>query len=85
MAANAKAERVFLTLLDAFNLEGRKVRHTTGNGCAPAAFAKSGRAEGVGKAALHAAMESLFRQGVIEVAEEGPPSRRSRHLKRAEK
>lgn len=84
MATNAKAERVFLTLLDDFNTEGRRVRHTTGDGYAPNAFAKSGRAEGMGKAVLRAAMENLFAKGAIRIAEEGPPSRRIRYIERAD-
>lgn len=80
MAQNAKAERVFLKLLDEFNAEGRRVRHTTGNGFAPDAFARSGRAEGLTKPALRSAMEGLFSRGLISVAEEGPPSRRVKFL-----
>jgi RecA-family ATPase len=84
MLAHAKAERVFLDLLRRFNGEGRRVRHTTGDGYAPAAFANSGRAEGVSKAALRVAMEALFAKGKIVVAQEGPPSRRVSFIREAE-
>jgi RecA-family ATPase len=84
MMAHAKAERVFLDLLRRFNDEGRRVRHTTGDGYAPAAFVNSGRAEGVSKAALRTAMEALFAKGRIVVAQEGPPSRRVSFIREAE-
>ena len=82
MAANAKADRVFLRLLDEFNNEGRRVRHTTGNGYAPHAFAKSGRAEGLSKRQLVTAMERLFESKSILVVEDGPKSRPQRYLVR---
>ncbi|QIE42930.1 AAA family ATPase [Rhodobacteraceae bacterium SC52] len=85
LSRNAKAERVFLKLLDEFSAEGRRVRPSTGAGYAPHMFAKSGRAEGVGKAALHSAMEAMFAKGAIVMAEEGPPSRRVRFIERASK
>lgn len=83
MARNAKSERVFLKLLDEFNAEGRRVRHTAGDGYAPNTFAKSGRSEGLGRNVLRDAMETLFAKGVIRVAEEGPPSRRIRYIEKA--
>lgn len=83
MAAQNRAQRVFLKLLDEFNAEGRRVRHTTGDGFAPTTFARSGRAEGLGRNPLRDAMEALFAAGAIRVAEEGPPSRRVRYLERA--
>jgi RecA-family ATPase len=75
-AAGAKAERVFLRLLREFTDEGRRVTVSTGHGYAPTIFAKSGRAEGCTKAALAAAMESLFSRKVLSLGQEGPPSRR---------
>jgi hypothetical protein len=80
MAKAAKAERVFLKLLAEFNAEGRRVRHTTGHGFAPAEFAKSGRAEGCSKDALRLAMNTLFAEGRIRAVETGPNSRRYTHL-----
>lgn len=85
LAAHAKADRVFLKLLDEFNAEGRHVRHTTGHGYAPTVFAKSGRAEGVSKRELDAAMERLFANGTIRIEEDGPPSKRVRRIARGEK
>lgn len=83
LAKNAKCERVFLKLLDEFRESGRRVRHTAGHGYAPTEFAKSGQAEGLGKTALRAAMNALFHRGEIEVAKEGPPSRPSSYIRRA--
>ena len=83
MAVQAKAERVFLALLDQFTAEGRHVRVSTGPGYAPHDFSKSGRSEGVSKRELAGAMERLFEQGRIRNAESGPPSRRFRHIERA--
>lgn len=80
LAKSAKAERVFLKLLAEFNAEGRRVRHTTGHGYAPAEFAKSGRAEGCSKDALRLAMNTLFADGRIRAIETGPNSRRYTHL-----
>ncbi|MCZ8133421.1 MAG: AAA family ATPase [Rhodobacteraceae bacterium] len=83
MAKTAKAERVFLRLLQEFTDEGRRVTVSTGHGYAPTIFAKSGRAEGCTKAALAAAMESLFARKVLTLGQEGPPSRRVNFIVRA--
>jgi len=64
-AADAKAERVFLRLLDEFAKEGRPVKSAQAQGYAPKAFVASGRAEGLSKQALHSAMERLFAKGEI--------------------
>lgn len=65
IADDAKAERVFLRLLDDFTKEGRTVKSAQAQGYAPKAFAASGRAEGISKQALQAAMERLFAKGAI--------------------
>lgn len=49
MAGAAKAERVFLKLLQQFTEEGRTVRSANARGYAPKEFAASGRAEGLTK------------------------------------
>lgn len=81
--AEARAERVFLTLLDAFTQEGRWVGHNTGHTYAPAHFAKDPRAEGLGKAAFAAAMRRLLAAGRVVVEPYGPPSKDKRRLARA--
>jgi RecA-family ATPase len=83
-ATEAKAERVFLRLLDEFTKEGRTVKSARAAKYAPKEFAASGRAEGLTKEALHAAMERLFAKG--EIAEvmggDGPPSRHTARIVR---
>lgn len=80
LAAQSKAERIFLELLTAYNAEGRHVTATTGHGYAPAAFAKDHRAEGIHKNRFATAMNKLFEIGRIKNVEYGPPSRRVRKL-----
>jgi RecA-family ATPase len=75
MAANAKAERVFLKLLREFASENRTLSDKNSSAYAPMLFAKSGRAEGCTKRMLEGAMETLFSQGKIKMVEGGPPSR----------
>ena len=85
MAQNNRADRVFMRLLDDFAKQGRFVKSANGAGYAPKAFAGSGQAEGLSKAALHAAMERLFAKGeIVEVlGGDGPPSRQSKRIVRA--
>jgi RecA-family ATPase len=85
-AAEAKAERTFLRLLDEFAKEGRAVRSANASGYAPKLFAASGRAEGLTKQQLAAAMERLFAKGIIreEPGGHGPPSKRTMRIVRAE-
>jgi RecA-family ATPase len=85
-AAEAKADRVFLCLLDAFTAEGRTVKSAQAAGYAPKLFAASGRSEGLTKADLAAAMERLFARGeIVEVAAgAGPPSKQTKRIVRAE-
>jgi RecA-family ATPase len=85
-AAEAKADRVFLRLLDAFTAEGRTVKSAQAAGYAPKVFAASGRSEGLTKADLAAAMERLFACGqIVEVAAgAGPPSKQTKRIVRAE-
>lgn len=84
MAANAKAERVFLKLLDEFTAQGRPVKSATAAGYAPKAFAASGRAEGLTKHQLHGAMERLFGKGeIVEVlGGSGAPSKQTKRIVR---
>lgn len=84
-AASAKAERVFLSLLDEFSTQGRRVNHAGASTYAPAQFAKHPKREGLTKSAFAVAMNNLLSAGAIKVGEEGPPSRRVKFLKRAER
>ena len=85
MAADNKAERVFLRLLDEYASEGRFVKSANAVGNAAKAFANSGRSEGVSKPQLHSAMERLFANGkIVEVmGGDGPPSKHTKRIVRA--
>ena len=85
IAEDAKAERMFLRLLDEFGREGRYIKSAKGIGYAPKAFAESGQAEGLSKQALHLAMERLFARGEIieRLGGIGPPSKQTKRIVRA--
>lgn len=76
----AFAEGVFLKLLDEYNKTGRY--QSISRVCAT--FAKDEGNEGVVKGAFERARDALFRKGVIELREEGPPSRRVAYIHRKE-
>lgn len=80
VAANAKAERVFLKLLAAMTKQGRRVVHSGGTTYAPKVFSEHPEAEGCTKRAFKAAMEGLLSSGKITVQEDGPPSKRRQFL-----
>ncbi|MCU0909866.1 MAG: hypothetical protein MUE98_00540 [Rhodobacteraceae bacterium] len=84
MAANAKAERVFLTLLRAFNEMERHVSPNPSNSYAPSVFAKHPGAEGVSKRAFASVMEAMLRDGRIVIGEHGRGSDKKKHLRVAE-
>ncbi|MEO0957087.1 MAG: AAA family ATPase [Pseudomonadota bacterium] len=79
-SASAKAERVFLTLLQLLHEQGRRVSAATGPTYAPKVFAENPQSEGVTKRALAAAMEGLLARGAIKIVETGPPSKRRSSL-----
>lgn len=81
-AASAKAERVFLKLLDAFTDQGRYVSASPGPTYAPTTFAKHPDAEGCKKGALDSAMNALLSRGEIVVAEHGKGVKARKHLER---
>jgi RecA-family ATPase len=83
MAATAKAERVFLKLLDEFTAQGREVNHLGASTYAPKKFAEHPKSEGVTSKAFLAAMNALLGSGTIVIDEKGPPSRRSKYLRKA--
>jgi RecA-family ATPase len=84
IAANAKAERVFLTLLRMFAEQGRTVNHSGGQTYAPTIFANHPKSEGMTKRALKNAMDSLLHAGKIRIVKSGPPSKPRAHLEVAE-
>jgi hypothetical protein len=80
LAAEQKAEQVFLTILDRFNRQLRNVSAEPSKIWAPAMFSKDDEAAGVSTKALDKAMSRLLQTDKIHVEEEGPPSRRRRRL-----
>jgi RecA-family ATPase len=79
-ASVAKAETVFLALLQAFEEQGRSVSPNPSNSYAPAVFEREPDADGVSKAALARAMSKLLKADRIHIESFGPPSRERRKL-----
>ncbi len=83
LASGAHTERVFLTLLDEFDKQGRRVNASSGPNYVPAQFASNSKAEGITKHAFKRAMDDLLSRGTIMNQSEGPPSRRVHFLTRS--
>ncbi|CCV06704.1 RecA-family ATPase (modular protein) [Mesorhizobium metallidurans STM 2683] len=64
---NAKAERVFLKLLEQFTAQGRDTNPSSGPNYAPTVFANHPDAEGCSKRSIKDAMERLLLDGKIAV------------------
>jgi RecA-family ATPase len=79
LAADAKAERVFLDLLAAYTAQGRDVCDVPGHSYAPNEFAEQGD-EPMSKPALKGAMKRLLFAGRIRVEKFGPPSKQRKRL-----
>ena len=84
LAAQAKAERVFLDLLATFENQDRDVSPNRGPTYAPTEFAKDPDANGVNKRALETAMAQLLKAGRIRVETFGPPSKQRKRLRLAD-
>jgi RecA-family ATPase len=80
IAAEAKAERVFLDLLGTFTAQGRDVSPKPSQTYAPSVFEKHPNAEGITKRGFASAMERLLTAGRILVETVGPPSRQYKRL-----
>jgi RecA-family ATPase len=83
MASEARAERIFLELVDAYLTEGRSVSATPGANYAPLIFSRDARASGVTKRGFITAMNFLFQTLQIVNAEYGPPSKLRKRIERA--
>lgn len=83
LAAGAKAERVFLSILGTFEAQGRYVSAQPGPTYAPSLFAKHPDAEGCTKRALATAMESLLSREIIEIGHHGTGAKARSHLQKA--
>lgn len=82
MAAQSKAERLFLELLDAYEADGRYVSATPSANYAPAVFAKDPRADGIRAKGFAGAMNLLFAAKAITFASYGPPSKGRKRVAR---
>ena len=77
LAIEAKADNVFLRLLERFTCEGRTVGERPGHSYAPALFSQEpeAKAAGLSKVALADAMRRLFASKKIHIEQYGRPSR----------
>jgi RecA-family ATPase len=80
LAADAKADHVFLALLASYIKQERDVSPKISNTYAPSVFAKHPDAEGISKKSFEAAMERLLKAERIAVEITGAPSRRYSRL-----
>ncbi|MDN3719996.1 hypothetical protein QW131_14380 [Roseibium salinum] len=81
IAAQAKAERVFMSLLAAFTREGRNVSESTGHAYAPKKFADDSRAEGVTRNEFKKRQcQICLQKGAIQMETVGPASRHTRRI-----
>lgn len=80
IAADAKAERIFMDILVKLTKQGRDVSPKPSQSYAPAVFEKHPDAVGIRKRKFADAMERLLEAGRIEVETSGPPSRRTTRL-----
>src|SRR5262249_30101465 len=75
LAADQRADEVFLAILHRLDREGRNVNHKPGPSFAPSIMAAEPEGKGVGRKRLGEAMRRLFMAGKIRVADYGRPSR----------
>lgn len=80
LAAEKKAEDVFMALLKQFNAQGRNATDSNGTSYAPALFAEQPESQGVTKCQFKAAMNRLFAAGKIRIVDNGRPGKPSRTL-----
>jgi RecA-family ATPase len=76
----AKAERVFLSILDDMTRQGRYVSSSPCPTYAPGQFASHPKAEGCTKRALKAAMDALFDRGLIVNVTHGKGAKARTHI-----
>lgn len=73
-------EAIFLSMLSAYEAEGRNVSASPSLNYAPKVFAADARSQRTGKAALAAAMNSLLAKQEIKIVSYGRPSRPAHKL-----
>lgn len=79
----AAVDKLFLTLLDRRDAQGRGVSHKSGSNYAPAVFSAMAGGAGVSSAGFKASMERLFDAGRLEAIQTGRPSNSRWKLTRA--
>ena len=84
LAAEAKADDVFLTLVKRYNAQERNAADKKRTSYAPALFAKEPDSQGVTSGQLEAAMLRLFKAGKIKIVSNGPRTRPARTIVPAE-
>ena len=82
MAADAKADRVFLKLLAEFETIGDHVTAAPSGAYAPKLFARHDNSEGVSKREFERAMQRLRHAGTVKLAETSGPNRHKRTVLR---
>jgi len=80
LAAEKKADDVFLGLLARFEWEGRDVSPNPSVTFAPAVFSKEADAGGLSKDVLAAAMRRLLKAGTIKIEKFGRPGKQRSRL-----
>jgi RecA-family ATPase len=80
MAAEAKADEAFLTLLKRFNAQERNAADRKGTSYAPALFANEPDSQGFVKKQFEDAMRRLFKDNKIHIVDIGRKSKPSRTL-----
>jgi RecA-family ATPase len=84
MAADQKAEEVFLTLLSSLNEQGRHLSHSQNSSTyAPTIISQDPRAQGISKRRLAEAMSRLFTAQKIRIEHYGRPSRPNSRIVKA--
>jgi RecA-family ATPase len=80
LAANAKADDTFLSLLDRFSRQNREISPNKSSTYAPTMFAKEPDANGTKAKTFEAAMSRLLTANLIHIEVTGPSSRRRSRL-----
>jgi len=80
LAAEAKADDVFLTFIARFQREERDVSPSPSATFAPTVFSKEADAGGMSKDVLASAMSRLLKAGKIKIEKFGPPSHERKRL-----
>lgn len=78
--ASGHVDRKFLELLSDLNSQGRRLNPTSGSSYAPTVMSTLPNNGGITKRAFQQAMNRLLANKTIYLAEDGPPSRRKKHL-----